>query len=116
MRALILTAIVVAAGAWGGAAAAWAGPGGGPVERLRGIYLQQAVELATVGDRLILLTRMTSFRKCGGPHGIAEDYNAHTVDVLGRDVPGIGFVAGVVDATDGCRPPAAGPAWDTRER
>jgi hypothetical protein len=112
---MILTAMVAAA-AWGGAAAAWAGPDGGPVERLRGIYLQQAIELATVGDRLILLTRMTSFRKCGGPHGIAEDYNAHTVEVLGRDVPGIGFVAGVVDATDGCRPPAAGRARDARER
>jgi len=77
-------------------------PASAAVERLHGIYLQQAIEFATVDDRQVLLTRMTRFRKCGGRRGVAEDYNGHIVEVAGQDVVGLGFVAGIVDAIEGC--------------
>lgn len=104
---------------WGAlTVAVWAGSGflalfggaaapTGPVEHLRGIYLQRAVELATVGARTIHLTRFTRFRRCGRFRGTAEDFNGHLVDVAGRDVPGIGFVAGLVYTIEGCPPDIA---------
>jgi hypothetical protein len=73
-----------------------------PIEHLRGIYLQQAIELATVGTRTVLITRMTRFWRCGTGRGRADDFNGHLVDVAGREVPGLGFVAGIVDAIEGC--------------
>jgi len=84
---------------WGFAASA---SPGAPVEHLRGIYLQQAIEVATVGSRTVYLTRMTRFRRCGQFRGLAEDFNDHLVDVAGTDVSGIGFVAGLVNTTQGC--------------
>ncbi len=103
-----------------GAACVWGGPspaaGASAIERLRGIYLQQAIELATVGDREVVLTRMTRFRKCGSRRGLAEDFNAHTVDVLGQQVAGIGFVAGIVNAIDDCPAAAPGAARGGSER
>lgn len=86
-----------------------AGPGAlteGPIEHIRGIYLQRAIELATVGTRTVRLTRMTRFRRCGRLRGQAEDFNKHLVDVAGREVEGIGFVAGLVNAIEGCAPAA----------
>jgi len=79
--------------------------GSAGVERLQGLYLQQAVELTLVGDRMVRLTRMTKFWRCGVGRPRAEDLNGHTVEVLGREVPSVGFVAGIVNAIEGCRPP-----------
>lgn len=73
-----------------------------PVEHIRGIYLQRAVEIATVGTRTVRLTRMTRFRRCGRFRGRAEDFNQHLVDVTGREVAGVGFVAAFVNAIEGC--------------
>jgi hypothetical protein len=75
-----------------------------PIEHIRGIYLQRAVEIATVGARTVRLTRMTKFRRCGRLRGVAEDFNHHLVDVTGREVDGVGFVAGFVNAIEGCAP------------
>jgi hypothetical protein len=75
---------------------------GAPVEHLRGIYLQQAIEVATVGSRTVYLTRMTRFRRCGQFRGLAEDFNDHLVDVAGTEVSGIGFVAGLVNTIERC--------------
>ncbi len=97
---LALSAIVAVAG--------WGGPADPPVARIQGIYLQQAIELATVGDRLVRLTRMTRFELCRTRRPRAEDLNEHVVEVLGLDVPGVGFVAGIVNATEGCEPRVAG--------
>ncbi len=80
-------------------------PGTAPVERLRGVYVQQAVELAAVGDRLVVLSRMTRFVRCGTRRPLAEDLNQHMVEVLGREVPGVGFVAGIINAIEGCEIP-----------
>ena len=74
----------------------------GPIEHIRGIYLQRAIELATVGARTVRLTRMTRFRRCGLFRGQAEDFNEHLVEVAGREVEGVGFVAGYVNAIEGC--------------
>src|SRR5215467_11928245 len=68
----------------------------GPIEHVRGLYLQRAIEIATVGTRTVHLTRMTRFRRCRVFRGTAEDFNGHFVDVAGREVGGIGFVAGFV--------------------
>ncbi len=73
-----------------------------PLERVRGVYLQQGVELAAVGNRLVIVTRMTRFTRCGMRHPLAEDLNEHTVEVLRIDLPGVGFIAGIVDAVEGC--------------
>lgn len=78
------------------------------IERVRGNYLQQAVELATIDDRLVLLTRMTRFLRCGTRRGMAEDYNNHIVEVVGINVPDLGFVAGIVDSIEGCDRDTAG--------
>jgi hypothetical protein len=86
----------------GAAAAAPADAVGSSIRHLRGIYLQQAIEIATVGTTTVRLTRMTKFRRCGRFRGTAEDFNGHVVDVAGREVEGIGFVAGIVDAIEGC--------------
>jgi len=75
---------------------------GAPLEHVRGIYLQQAIEVATVGSRTVYLTRMTRFTRCGRFRGLAEDFNDHLVDVAGIEVPGIGFVAGLVSTIEGC--------------
>lgn len=83
-------------------AAGPAPPVEGPIEHIRGIYLQRAIELATVGARTIRLTRMTRFRRCGRFRGQAEDFNKHLVEVAGREVEGVGFVAGYVNAIEGC--------------
>ena len=72
------------------------------VEHIRGIYHQRAIEIATVGARTVRLTRMTRFRRCGRFRGLAEDFNEHLVDAAGREVEGIGFVAGYVDTIEGC--------------
>lgn len=106
VRALVL-AVIMAAGT---------GSGAGPIEHLRGIYLQQAIEVATIGDRPILLTRMTKFWRCGTRRGLAEDYNGHIVEVVGRDVPGIGFVAGIVNAVEGCEAEIRGHVRDMEAR
>ena len=74
----------------------------GPIEHIRGIYLQRAIELATVGTRTIRLTRMTRFRRCGRFRGQAQDFNQHLVEVAGREIQGVGFVAGYVNAIEGC--------------
>jgi hypothetical protein len=79
----------------------------GPVERIRGIYLQRSIQTATVGEQKILLTRMTRFRKCGNLRALAQDFNEHIVEVTGRNVDGIGFVAGFVNAIEGCSPATA---------
>ena len=97
MPALILLSAMMAIARWGGS-------GDLPFERVRGIYLQQAIEFATVGDRLVRLTRMTRFARCWTRRPRAEDLNEHVVEVLGLDVPGVGFVAGIVNATEGCEP------------
>ena len=89
---------------WGFAASA---ASGAPVEHLRGIYLQQAIEVATVGSRTVYLTRVTRFRRCGQFRGLAEDFNDHLVDVAGTEVSGIGFVAGLVNTIGGCTGPDA---------
>jgi hypothetical protein len=78
----------------------------GAIEHIRGTYLQRAIEIATVGARTVHLTRMTRFRRCGRVRGTAEDFNGHLVEVVGREVDGIGFVAGLVNTIDAC-PPAA---------
>jgi hypothetical protein len=106
VRTLIL-AVIMAAGA---------GSDAGHIEHLRGIYLQQAIEIATIGDRPILLTRMTRFWRCGSRRGLAQDYNAHIVEVVGRDVPGIGFVAGIVNAVEGCDEEISRHVRDTQAR
>jgi len=85
-----------------------------PVEHVRGIYLQRAIELATVGTRTVLITRMTRFWRCGSRRGTAEEFNDHLVDVAGREVADLGFVAGIVDSIDGCTP-AAGRSRGTAE-
>ena len=86
-----------------GAAPAWVATSDTPaVDRFQGIYLQQAVEVATVGDRVVIENRYTRFKKCGGRRGLAEEYNDHTVEILGRDTLGVGFVAGVVNLIEGC--------------
>lgn len=111
--AALVAVMLAAAGGPGLPASAGvaAGSAAGPfdaIERIHGIYLQQAIELATVGTRLILLTRMTRFRRCGRVRGIAQDFNNHLVEVAGREVPGFGFVAGLVNTVEGCMPaPAA---------
>lgn len=84
-----------------------------PIERVVGVYLQQAIELATVGDRPIYLTRMTSFRVCGHRGALAEDFNEHLVEVIGRRIPRVGFVAGIVNAVDRCTPRPTVRARDT---
>lgn len=90
------------------ASPAWIATSDSPAfERFQGVYLQQAVEVATVGDRMVLLTRFTRFKKCGGARGLAEEYNDHTVEILGRETPGVGFVAGIVNLVEGCRPTSA---------
>jgi hypothetical protein len=86
----------------GGFASRGASQSAGPVEHARGIYLQQAIEIATVGPRVVRLTRMTRFTRCGRFRGAAQDFNGHLVDAVGRDVPGIGFVAGTITAIEGC--------------
>lgn len=110
-RAVVIRlAMVVAAGCAVGPVI-WAFPEGAPaqaIERLRGIYLQRAIQVATIDDRPILLTRMTKFRRCGTRRGTAEDFNDHIVEVLGVTVPGLGFVAGIVDAVEGCDKAGAG--------
>ncbi|HKX16448.1 MAG TPA: hypothetical protein VJT33_00355 [bacterium] len=83
----------------------------GPIERIRGIYLQRAIELATVGTRTVRLTRMTRFRRCGRFRGQAEDFNKHLVEVAGREVEGVGFVAGYVNAIEGCPATAFWHDW-----
>ena len=80
----------------------------GAVEHVRGVYLQRAIEIATVGTRTVRLTRMTRFRRCGRVRGMAEDFNGHLVEVVGREVADIGFVAGLVNTLDGCPPAALG--------
>ena len=80
----------------------------GAIEHVRGVYLQQAIEIATVGTRTVRLTRMTRFRRCGRVRGLAEDFNGHLVEVVGREVAGIGFVAGLVNTLDGCPAAARG--------
>ncbi len=92
LAALVSTLLFVPAVGWGET----------PVEHIRGIYLQRAIEIATVGQRTVRLTRMTRFRRCGRFRGTAEDFNQHLVDVTGREVSGIGFVAGFVNAIEGC--------------
>jgi hypothetical protein len=77
------------------------------VEHIRGIYLQRAIEIATVGTRTVQLTRMTRFRRCGRFRGMAQDFNGHLVDVAGREVEGVGFVAGSVNTIEGCSPAVA---------
>jgi hypothetical protein len=91
-----------------GAAPAWVATSDAPtVERFPGIYLQQAVEVATVGDRMVIENRYTRFKKCGGVRGLAEEYNDHVVEILGRETVGVGFVAGVVNLIEGCALPSA---------
>jgi hypothetical protein len=75
---------------------------GALVEHVKGIYLQQAIEVATVGSRTVYLTRMTRFRRCGQFPGVAEDFNDHLVDVVGTEVSGVGFVAGLVNTIEEC--------------
>ncbi len=87
-------------------------PPAGRIERIRGIYLQQAVEFATLGDRLVRLVRMTRFRRCGTRRGLPEDFNDHIVEVLGREVPGFGFVAAIVNAVEGCERQPTGRSQD----
>lgn len=105
VTALIGWAVVTATTGWGG-------PADLPVERIQGIYLQQAVELATVGVRLVRLTRMTRFELCRTRRPRSQDLNEHPVEVLGLDVPGVGFVAGVVTATEGSEPRVDGHPRD----
>jgi hypothetical protein len=107
MRSLVqstrrLASIVLLSGLSAAMPAAATGQPAPAVEHVRGIYLQRAIEVATVGSRTVRLTRMTRFERCGGLRGSAEDFNEHAVDVAGREVPGIGFVAGVVNALEGC--------------
>jgi hypothetical protein len=83
--------------------------GAAPVERLSGVYRQRAVEVATVGDRLVIVTRMTRFTRCGTRRPLAEDLNDHVVEVLGTEVPGVGFVAGIINAVEGCELPSGRP-------
>ena len=109
VTALIGLAAVTSTAGWGGSADL-------PFERIQGIYQQQAVELATVGVRLVRLTRMTRFERCLTGRPSPEDLNEHPVDVLGLDVPGIGFVAGIVNATEGCEPRADGHTRDPTGR
>lgn len=106
---VLLAALAAAPGMTPGSAAA-------AIERLRGNYLQQAVELASVDGRLVRLTRMTRFRRCGDRRGLAEEFNEHVVEVLGQQVPGVGFVAGIVNAVEGCETRAAGRLRDLGER
>lgn len=80
------------------------------ITHVRGIYRQRAIEIATVGTHVIYLTRMTRFRRCGRFRGVAEDFNDHLVDVAGRDVPGLGFVAGLVNTIEGCARPGGRPS------
>ena len=101
--AVVAAALVVAR-----ATAAGAPPAAlphGPIEHISGIYLQRAIEIATVGTRTVHLTRMTRFRRCGVLRGMAQDFNEHLVEVAGREVEGIGFVAGLVNTIEGCTPP-----------
>lgn len=90
---------------------------GPPLEHLRGVYLQEGIEFATVGGTLVRLTRFTRFARCRGRRPLAEELNEHTVEVLGRQVPGVGFVAGVVIPVEACAiPPAAGPGREAGDR
>ncbi|HEV2358944.1 MAG TPA: hypothetical protein VGZ23_15230 [bacterium] len=98
------TLLVVSAGG----AVRSAGDADDSIERILGVYLQQAIELATVGTRTVLLTRMTRFRRCGRGRGTADEFNGHLVEVVGREVPGFGFVAGLVNTVEGCMPESAG--------
>lgn len=109
VTALIWVAAVTATAGWGGSADL-------PVEHIQGIYLQQAVEFATVGARLVRLTRMTRFERCRTRRPQPQDLNEHPVEVLGLDVPGIGFVAGIVNATEECEPRADGHPRDPTGR
>lgn len=102
MPALIALFAILAIAGWGGSTDP-------PIERIRGRYVQQAIELATVGDRLVRLTRITRFELCRTRRPLAEDLNEHIVEVLGLDVPGIGFVAGIVNAIEGCESGAEQP-------
>jgi len=104
-------AALIAAALFAHPGAATAPPGSlteGAIEHVRGVYLQQAIEIATVGTRTVRLTRMTRFRRCGLVRGIAEDFNGHLVEVVGREVADIGFVAGLVNTLDRCPPAALG--------
>jgi hypothetical protein len=101
VAATLLAAIVQAVALILWERTAFAAPGA-PVEHLRGIYLQQAIEVAAVGSRTVYLTRMTRFRRCGQFRGLAEDFNDHLVDVAGTEVSGVGFVAGLVNTIEGC--------------
>lgn len=105
MKHLAFVLLILLLGCPGPVAAGPAVPTEGPIERVRGIYLQRAIELATVGTRTVRLTRMTRFRRCGRYRGQAQDFNNHLVEVTGREVDGVGFVAGYVNAIEGC--PAA---------
>ena len=105
---LALSAIIAVAG--------WGGSTDPLIERIQGLYVQQAIELATVGDRLVRLTRMTRFERCRTRRPRAEELNEHSVEVLGLDVPGIGYVAGIVNAIEGCEAHAEDQAPDSRGR
>jgi len=105
---LALSAIMAVAG--------WGGSTDPLIERIRGLYVQQALELATVGDRLVRLTRMTRFERCRTRRPRADELNEHIVEVLGLDVPGIGYVAGIVNANEGCESHAAVQVPDSRGR
>lgn len=107
MPALVALSAIVAMAGWGGSADT-------PFERIQGIYLQHAIELAAVGDRLVRLTRMTRFEWCRTRRPRAEELNEHIVEVLGVDVPGVGFVAGIVNATEGCEPRTSGSTQEAR--
>jgi hypothetical protein len=109
IRRAVVTAMLLANACLSAPTFAAAPPTRGAIEHLRGIYLQRAIEVATVGSRTIVLARMTRFRRCGRFRGVAEDFNEHLVDVAGRDVDGIGFVAGLVTTLEGCSRPH-GPA------
>jgi hypothetical protein len=50
---------------------------------------------------------MTRLRRCGTEWGLAEDFNKHILEVLGITMPGLGFVAGGVDAAEGCDRPTS---------
>jgi hypothetical protein len=99
---VLASAILLSAGPLGFHVARASRAWGATVEHVRGIYLQRAIEVATVGSRTVHLTRMTRFMRCGRFRGTAEDFNEHLVDAAGREVPGIGFVAGLVSTIEGC--------------
>lgn len=49
---------------------------------------------------------MTRFEQCRTRRPRPQDLNEHPVEVLGVDLPGVGFVAGIVNATEKCEPRA----------